>query len=91
MATTKKVLVNEADDTKDLVFDYDGETYVAPALKLWPVEVLEAQEAGRNATAVKELVGDKQYAKFKAKPRTVTDLGDFLTAMIESTGVSPGE
>jgi len=88
--TVKKNLSDEQSD-QPIEFKYDGETYTAPAMKLWPLEVLEAQESGKNALAVKELIGMKQYNKFKAKPRTVADLGDFLEAMVNASGVTPGE
>jgi hypothetical protein len=87
---TENSLEKEVVTTEELTteVEYDGEKYVVPAtIRLWPLDVIEAQEAGHSLAMIKALLGDAQFAIFKAnkghdgKQRTFgqfTDLSDLL-------------
>ena len=80
----KKTAAQVAAETKEVVFDYDGVTYTAPPPKTWPLEAQEAEELGQYAESLKKILGEDQYKKFKKKPRTVGDLDDITTALMEA-------
>ena len=66
-------------------FEYDGETYSVPPADDWSLEALEAVDEGKMTTAVRELLGEEQYAKFKSGGRrTVGDLGKLFEAAGEA-------
>lgn len=88
--TTKKALAAEAKDSP-IEFEYDNESYVVPHPKFWPLEVAEAQEAGRFAEAVRELLGIEQYKKFKKKPRVLQDLDDIVEAAFKVAELDAGK
>lgn len=88
---TKKVLESEA-ELSEITFDFDGENYTAPHPKRWPIEVVEAQEEGRVTIAVRGLLGEAQYSKFKkGKSRTLDDLDKFVEKLLEAADVDLGK
>lgn len=90
MANAKKVSAPQ-DELKELEFEYDGVKYVVPAPKLWPLEVIEAQEDGRFNAAIRELLGPKQYKKFRSKPRTLEDLDNISGVLMDAADLDSGE
>lgn len=69
-------------------FTYDGVAYkVAPASE-WDLDVLESYEDGRIIAAVRALLGEAQWKKFRSKPRKTSDLNDLFGAIQEAVGVS---
>lgn len=80
--TTKK---NDALGTIHVV-EFNGETYAVPPAEDWDLEVLEAIDESRMTTALRALLGDEQYAKFRAGNRKVRDLGAFFTAAGKKVG-----
>ncbi len=74
-----------------IVFEYDGEQYVLPPALDWDVEVFEAGEDGKIVTAVRTLLGDKQWATYKSKKRTLGDTSELWSAALASLGATPGE
>lgn len=88
--TTNKTLKNEAEKA-DVHFTFDDEKYIVSHPKIWPLEVVEAQEEGRVATAVKGILGAEQYKLFKKKPRTLEDLDDLVEALLEAAEVELGK
>lgn len=75
----------------EVSFKYDGEDYTVPAPKVWPLEVIEAQESGKFATCVRALLGENQYLKFKRTPRTLSDLEQLTDAMFSAVNANQGE
>jgi hypothetical protein len=67
-------------------FEFEGETYTAPASSEWDLDVLEALEEGRMIAAVKALVGPEQYARFRAKHSKIADLEAFMEALQGAVG-----
>lgn len=70
------------------VVEYDGATYAIPPIADWDLEVLESVEDGRITGAVRILLGDEQWRKFKAGHK-VSDLRELFKA-IEAAAVGPG-
>jgi hypothetical protein len=88
--TTSKTLKEEATNA-DVKFVFDGEKYTVSHPKLWPLEVVEAQEEGRVATAVKGILGVEQYKQFKSVPRTLEDLDKFVEALLAAAELELGK
>lgn len=61
-------------------FSFDGELYHMPPADEWDLEVFELIEAGKLVTAMKMMIGDKQWRKFKSKPRKAAEFNDFFLA-----------
>lgn len=74
--TAKK---NDATGTAHVV-EFNGETYDVPPAEDWDLDVLEAIDESRMTAALRALLGDDQYAKFRKTNKKVRDLGDFFTA-----------
>lgn len=75
----------------EVSFEYDGTKYTVPAPKVWPLEVIEAQESGKFATCVRALLGEDQYLRFKKTPRTLSDLEQLTDAMFSAVNANQGE
>lgn len=75
--TQKSAAKNEAQDGS-IRFEYDGETYEITSASDWDVEVLESFEDGNIVRTVRGLLGPDQWAKFKSKRRTVSDLNNLF-------------
>jgi hypothetical protein len=71
---------------QETVFEYDGETYRIAPSEMWPLEVAELAEDGKETSALRMLLGDAQWATFKAKPRFVKDLRDMFDAAGKAVG-----
>lgn len=85
------VVAEESVEPTTVTFDFDGVEYTVPSPKKWPIEVIEAQEDGRLAGAVAELLGAKQYKAFKKVPRTMEDLENLTEALFKAVETSVGE
>lgn len=79
------------DETKEITFSYKDVEYKVPAPKLWPIEVVEAQESGRNLGAFKELLGDEQYKTFRKSIKTMGDLDEAMEVLLEAVELELGE
>lgn len=68
-----------------VIVEYDGEYYEIPEeARNWPLEVMDAQEDGRNIGMIKGLLGDDQYRTFRSKPRTMGDFEDFSNKLVKA-------
>lgn len=67
-------------------FTYDEVDYTVPAADEWSLEALEAYEDGKVVTLIREILGEAQWATFKAKPRKVRDLNALFAAAQEALG-----
>lgn len=74
-----------------VTFRYDGTEYTVPSPKVWPLEVMEAQEESRTVGALRALLGEVQWAEFRKEPRTVQDLGDILEACFDAVNLNQGK
>lgn len=75
----------------DVEFEYEGETYVFPPARKWPLEVIEAQENMKLMKFTKELLGEDQFATLRKTVKTVGDLDDFITKLFEKLDVDKGK
>lgn len=66
--------------------EFDGDTYLVAPSEEWDISVLELVEESKVAGALKLLLGDKQWAAFRAGHGKVRD----LTAMYEVLGSAVG-
>lgn len=93
--TPKKTPAVETEATSsEINFTFNGVTYAVPETKLWPLEVVEAQEDGRVTHAVRGILGEDQYKAFKksygGKP-TFGDFESFVEELFESLDLDPKE
>ncbi|MCM1967794.1 hypothetical protein [Streptomyces sp. G1] len=64
-------------------FDYRGLIFEIPAPLDLPLELLEAED---ELTAVKLIVGDKQWAAYKATGPTIREFGEFADLVAKASG-----
>lgn len=64
---------------------YDDIDFTIPAAEDWSLDAIEAYEDGKIATLIREILGAEQWARFKEKPRTVSDLQGFMQAFEKAT------
>lgn len=85
--TAVAAVVREANT--DVTFSFEGHDYTVDIDGVRDVEFLEAFEDGKMITAIRTLMGPKQWAEFKtSKPRiTDEDLIDMANTMFEAVGV----
>lgn len=84
MALKPPAKVDAIGETID--FDFDGDTYTVPPASAWDLDAIEAFEADKMTTCVRLILGQAQYAKFKAKPRNVADLRNMFAALQTAVG-----
>lgn len=78
----------KSEATKNKVsFTFDGDKYQIDPTSEWDLDVLEAVEDGKIVSLVRAILGDKQWEKFKAKPRKVDDLNRLFEAISKATGI----
>lgn len=65
-------------------FTYDGETYWIRPADDWDLEIFEMIEDGKLVKACHLMLGDKQWAQFKAKPRKAKDFNELFVASQEA-------
>lgn len=68
-------------------FTFDGEKYSVPPTTEWDLQILEAVEDEKIVAAVRFLLGDKQWAQFKQKKRTVADLTKLFEVITKAAGL----
>lgn len=92
---SNKISLNPAapvvDENAPIEFTYDGEKYVVPVTKRWPLECVDAQEDGQLLKFVKNLLGEAQYKVFRGKPRVLDDVDDLLGEMYKVINADPKE
>lgn len=88
MSAAKK---NEIEDLKDVTFEFAGNTYTVPAPKMWPIEVIEAEENGQQLGALKALVGDEQYKTLRKTLKVMKDIEECMSALFDAVDVDKGE
>ena len=68
-------------------FEYDGVSYSLTPSSEWPFEALEEFEAGRIAAFLRVILGEKQYAAFKANKPTLATTSDFVEKLQKALGI----
>jgi hypothetical protein len=85
--TALKAIKEEAADPNTTVFTYDGEQWTMKPTDEWDIEIFEMIEDSKLVSAVREILGAKQWARFKAKKRKVKDFSDIYDKIQEVMGV----
>ncbi|MFI7009968.1 hypothetical protein [Streptomyces sp. NPDC050145] len=65
---------------KPTTIEFNGDTYEVPPADEWDIDIVEAIDEQRITHALRALLGDEQWAKFRKTNRKVPALGEFLTA-----------
>lgn len=74
-------------EEKSLNMVWKGHVYYLPVSQRdIDLEFLEAAESGQLVAAVKKLIGDDQYARFREDNKTVGELEDFMEKAQELMG-----
>jgi hypothetical protein len=60
--------------------------YKLPAPEDYPLDAIEAEEQGRTLTALRLILGEDQYATFRADAKTTGDAEDFSRAIMRELG-----
>jgi hypothetical protein len=85
--TALNAIKEEAADPNVKVFTYDGEQWTMKPTDEWDIEVFEMIEDSKLVSAVREILGAKQWARFKSKKRKVKDFSDIYDKIQEVMGV----
>lgn len=69
----------EATGAETITVEYGGHTYtVSATVDGWDFETLELFEAGKSIAASKAILGEEQFATFKATKPTVRDFNALM-------------
>jgi hypothetical protein len=60
--------------------------FTLPTPAAMPLEALEAEEEGKHLTALKLILGEKQYAAFRTVASTAGDAEDFSAQVMKELG-----
>jgi hypothetical protein len=71
---------------KPFSVEFNGDTYEVSPAEEWDLEVLEAIDENKLTLALKALLGDEQYATFRATNKKVKDLGSFFEVAGKKVG-----
>jgi hypothetical protein len=70
----------------EVTVSWRGTTFVLPSADDFPLDALEAEEAGRHLTALRLILGDDQYATWRAEARTARDAEEFSAVVMGELG-----
>lgn len=85
--TAENVVEAEAKGIETMTLEYGGHGYEIPAtVDDWPIEALEAAEAGLPSALMRGVLGPAQYAAFKARHSTVKDLRNMSELVAQTSG-----
>jgi len=75
-----------AKETPGVTVSWRGTTYTLPTADDFPLDALEAEENGKTLTALRLILGDEQYATWRADARTAGDAEEFSTHIMRELG-----
>jgi hypothetical protein len=73
-------------ETPGVTVSWRGTTYTLPTADDFPLDALEAEENGKTLTALRLILGDEQYATWRADARTAGDAEEFSTHIMRELG-----
>lgn len=93
-ATTKRATNAKRTNTKApalavtdaVTVTWRGTVYALPTADEFPLDALEAEENGKTLTALRLILGDDQYAIWRADARTAGDAEEFSTHIMRELG-----
>lgn len=62
--------------------EFDGEIYTVPAQEDVDIEAVAAFESSQVVTGIRLLLGEEQYAKFRKNHKTMGQLNEFLSVLM---------
>lgn len=65
---------------------FRSQTFDVPPAEDWDLDVLEAIDESRMTSALRALLGEAQYEKFRAKNKKVRDLREFFEVAGKAVG-----
>lgn len=72
-------------------FSFRGETFTTLPIDDMPIEVLEATDEGNGLKALRLMLGDEAWSRFKALRPTFADLAEFSAELADAMGAGdPG-
>ncbi|AWY04850.1 tail assembly chaperone [Microbacterium phage Floof] len=89
MATRKTTNPIAAEATHSHIeFEFDGDTYTTLPSNDWSLDVLEAYEEGKILTALRGILTNDGYARFRKTHASQEDLNSFMVAMQKAQGIA---
>ena len=76
----------EAVEVKQLAVPFQGDTYLVPIVDEWSISTLEAFESGKGVQLLKNLLGPKQWNRFRKQYGKKKDVDALAEAIAESGG-----
>lgn len=61
--------------------------FVLPRAEDFPLEALEAEENGKHLTALRLVLGEEQYERWRSMARTAADAEEFSQVVMSELGV----
>lgn len=72
--------------SKDVTVQWRGTTFTLPTAEDFPLEALEAEEAGKHLAALRVILGEQQYTAWRALARTAADAEEFSAVVMGELG-----
>lgn len=69
-----------------LAIPFRGDTYIVPVVDEWSIETLEAFEAGKGVQLLRQLLGPKQWNRFRRSYGKKKDVDALAEAIAEAGG-----
>jgi hypothetical protein len=89
MATTTRKSAAAAEVLGEQVpFTYKGAQYLVLPTSEWTLDTIEAFETGRMTAFLREILGEAQYATYKATKPKVAEIQDFMAEIQKALGIS---
>jgi hypothetical protein len=76
----------QPNEAPPITFEYDGETYEVVSTRKWPIRVLELAKEQDYIGCLQLILGNEQWAKFRAGHESIGELADFFTALQKVAG-----
>ncbi|KJK48956.1 hypothetical protein UK23_15480 [Lentzea aerocolonigenes] len=89
MSTRQRAAATKAKTTRaktDVTVEWRGETFALPTAEDFPLDALEAEEAGKHLTALRMILGEQQYKAWRALARTAKDAEEFSAVVMGELG-----
>ncbi|WP_206797874.1 hypothetical protein [Amycolatopsis sp. MtRt-6] len=69
-----------------LAVQWRGTRFTLPRAEDFPLDALEAEEAGKHLAALKLILGSEQYATWRGLASTAADAEEFSAAVMKELG-----
>lgn len=69
-----------------ITFNYSGHEYTIPPSDTWDIEVSEALDDQKYTHVLRAVLGVDQYAEFRSRHSKLTELNEFIGAVMQAAG-----